>query len=104
MNSKKRIKVVLTGTDVIKDFHFNIVKIGNYDITPDDCVKALQDGIFDKYKRAAPEFEIVSFNKGATTISDTQEQTICTFMFKEFGASRQEITTIAGKATFVKLL
>jgi|WetSurMetagenome_2_1015567.scaffolds.fasta_scaffold281378_2 hypothetical protein len=106
------LKIVFTGHEINpneekeKDVErkFNIVKIGDYVVTPESCVQALRDGIFDKYRRQAPRFEVLSFKVGRTTVDDKHEKTVCSFVFEEFGDDDGDPVTISGKATYTRFL
>lgn len=102
---KKKIKVVCTGMDLSNARIFNIVKIGVYDKTVDGCLKALKDGIFDKFKREAPRFSVDEFKESRTFVEDGKEITECRFILKEYDDEDSELfTKLAGQVVFTEIL
>ena len=103
--AETKVKVVFVGRDAITDSMFNIVKIGVYTETVDDCVKALRDGILDKYGREAPEFSPVFFEKIEETVVDKKKHSVYVFACKEYDVDNVSVATlISGKVTYSRIL
>jgi len=105
MADNGKIKVVFVGRDALTDSIFNIVKIGVYDMTEEGCISALRDGILDKYKREAPEFKCLAFDKNETFVSDDKEHSVFVFSCFEYDIDNTSIATlISGRATYSRNL
>lgn len=100
-----KVKVVFVGRDAITDSMFNIVKIGVYEPNETDCIKALRDGILDKYKREAPEFECIVFEKIDESTSDNKLHSVYVFACREYDIDDVSTATlISGKVIYSKII
>jgi len=96
----KDIKVVFTGQDLIENHNFNIVKIGAYTVDEAGALKALEEGIFDKYKKDAPNFSVKYFRQLTSETKNAKKVDTFAFVFEEF--EEEYLTVIAGKVVFTE--
>lgn len=105
MNKQSVLKVVFTGRDLAFDSPFTIVKVGTYDLTPEGCILALRDGVFDKYNKQAPEYTCIAFHKIKNNTTDGKEITVYMFVCVEYeGDGKTVANIITGKATYSRFV
>lgn len=100
--NNKDIKVVFTGQDLIEGHNFNIVKIGSYSVDQAGALTALKEGIFDKYKKDAPNFEVKYFRLISSETKNAKKIDVFVFVFEEF--EDEYLTVISGKVVFTERL
>lgn len=94
-------KIIITGNDVETQDRFAIVKSGEYSVNSAGFIKALKDGIFDKYRRQAPEFTCVRFKTGHSFIRSGKKLIPCFFTLVEHDIEDpSETNTLKGTALF----